>query len=114
MIVTKELQPITVDSYAIFETGGKQYQAIPGKTLAIEKIEGEAGFEIIFDKVFLRKQGAENVEIGQPYVATTIKASIIKQMRTPKVIAFRFKRRQKVRVKRGHRQQMTVIRIESI
>ena len=46
MIVNKELQPTTVESYAIFQTGGKQYQAIPGKTLAIEKIEGEAGWRI--------------------------------------------------------------------
>ena len=112
--MSKELQPTTVETYAIFQTGGKQYQAIPGKTLAIEKIEGEAGAEIIFDEVLLRKQGADAVEIGQPHVKTKIKASIIKQMKTPKVIAFRFKRRQKVRVKRGHRQQMTVIRIESI
>ena len=103
----------TFDRYAIFKTGGKQYQGIEGKTVAIEKIEGEAGKALVFDEVLLRKT-ASGIEIGQPHLATKVKASIVKQMRTPKVIAYRFRRRQKVRVKRGHRQNMTVIRIESI
>ena len=102
------------DKYAIFQTGGKQYQAIEGKTVAIEKIEGEAGEKIQFDEVLLRKLSADQVEIGAPYVATPVTASIIKQDKGPKLIAFRFKRRQKVRVKKGHRQLMTVVRIEAI
>ncbi len=106
--------PATVDRYAIFQTGGKQYQAIEGKTIAVELLEGQAGDILTFDEVLLRKEGANKVEIGQPYVANPIKASIVKHLKTPKVIAFRFKRRHKVRVKRGHRQDMTVIRIESI
>ena len=106
-------QQNTFDSYAIFETGGKQYQAVAGKTVAIEKIEGEAGAPLEFPNVLLRK-AAGTIQIGQPYLSLPIKASIIKQMKEPKVIAFRFKRRKKVRVKRGHRQMKTVIRIESI
>lgn len=103
----------TFDSYAIFETGGKQYQAVAGKTVAIEKVEGEAGASIEFPNVLLRKSAGQ-VQIGQPYLSSPIKASIVKQMKEPKVISFRFKRRKKVRVKRGHRQMKTVIRIESI
>jgi len=101
------------DRYAIFQTGGKQYQAIEGKTIAIEKIDGEAGAPLEFNEVLLRKTGENNIEVGQPFVKTTIKASIVKQMRGPKVIAFRFKRRKKVTVKKGHRQSITVIRVES-
>lgn len=104
----------TIDKYAIFQTGGKQYQAIEGKTLAIEKIEGETGDTLEFDQVLLRKLADDQVEIGQPYVDAKIKASIVKQTQGPKVIAFRFKRRKKVRVKRGHRQPLTVVRIEAI
>lgn len=104
----------TFDKFAIFQTGGKQYQALEGKTIAIEKIEGEPGTEIEFDKVLLRKLGENQVEIGQPYVEGTIKASIVKQMKGPKLVVFKFKRRKKVRVKKGHRQPLTVIRIESI
>lgn len=102
------------DKYAIFQTGGKQYQAIEGKTVAIEKIEGETGDKVQFDEVLLRKLSADHVEIGAPYVATPITASIVKQDKGPKLIAFRFKRRQKVRVKKGHRQLMTIVRIEKI
>lgn len=103
----------TFDRYAIFKTGGKQYQAIEGKTIAIEKIDGETGTKLEFSEVLLRKLG-ETVEIGKPFLKTKIVASIVKQDKGPKVIAFRFKRRKKVQVKKGHRQLMTIIRVETI
>ena len=99
--------------YAIIQTGGKQYQAVEGETIAIEKIEGEAGAKIEFKDVLLRKT-AEGVAIGKPHLETPVTASIVKQMRGPKLIVFKFKRRKKVRVKKGHRQSLTVIRIESV
>lgn len=105
---------ITVDKYAIFQTGGKQYQAIEGKTVAIEKLVGEAGDKVTFEEVLLRKLGEGQVEIGAPYVQTPITASIVKHDLGPKLIAFRFKRRHKVRVKKGHRQDLTIVRIDSI
>jgi large subunit ribosomal protein L21 len=104
----------TFDKYAIFKTGGKQYQAVEGKTVAIEKIEGEIGASVEFNEVLLRKTGEESVEIGTPFLNGPIKASIVRQAKSPKVIVFRFKRRKKSRVKRGHRQQFTVVRIETI
>ncbi|MGA9530614.1 MAG: 50S ribosomal protein L21 [Candidatus Babeliales bacterium] len=104
----------TYDRYAIFETGGKQYQAVEGKTVSIEKIEGEPGTELIFDKVLFRKNGEDSFEIGQSYLERPIKARIIKHTRDAKLTAFRFKRRHKVRVKRGHRQHKTVVRVEQI
>jgi len=104
----------TYDKYAIFKTGGKQYQAVEGKTIAIEKIEGNAGDTIEFSDVLFRKSGDGQYEIGKPRLEGSIKASIVKQAKGPKKIAFRFKRRQKVRVKQGHRQPITVVRIESI
>ena len=108
------MEKTTFDKYAIFQTGGKQYQALEGKTVAIEKIDGEAGTKLEFNEVLFRKTGDNAFEIGKPFLATGITASIVKQMKGPKVIAFRFKRRHKVRVKRGHRQPITVIRIEAI
>jgi large subunit ribosomal protein L21 len=107
--------PVTFERYAIFQTGGKQYQALEGKTLAIEKIEGEPGDKLEFKEVLIRKTGVGAVEIGKPYVIKAcIKAVIIKQMRDPKLTVFLFKRRKKVMRKKGHRQPRTVIRIESI
>jgi len=111
--VKPEEMPV-FEQYAIFQTGGKQYQAIPGKTIEIEKLEGDAGNLIEFSEVLLRKTGENKVEIGRPYVTTPIRASIVKHMRGPKVIAFKFKRRKKSRVKKGHRQSHTIVRIESI
>lgn len=102
------------DNYAIFQTGGKQYQAIPGKTVAVEKIEGEAGKKIEFSDVLLIRNPDGTIKVGNPFLETTIKASIIKQMKEPKVIVFKFKRRKKMRVKKGHRQPKTVVRIEAI
>ena len=99
--------------YAIIQTGGKQYQAVEGDTIAIEKIEGDAGTKIEFKDVLLRKT-AEGLEVGKPHLETPVKASIVKQMRGPKLIVFKFKRRKKVRVKKGHRQPLTVVRIESV
>lgn len=107
--------PVKIEErYAIIQTGGKQYQAIEGKTLAIEKIDGEVGSKLKFDEVLLRKLGIDNVEVGQPFLKTAVTASIVKQMQGPKVVVFKFKRRKKYRVKKGHRQPITVVRIESI
>lgn len=102
------------ERYAIFQTGGKQYQAIEGKTVAVEKLAGEAGDTVEFSDVLFRKLADGKFEIGQPTLTGAIKASIVKQTKDAKVIVFRFKRRKKSRVKKGHRQPKTVIRIESL
>jgi large subunit ribosomal protein L21 len=104
----------TTPRFAIFQTGGKQVQGIEGKTVAIEKIEGEPGTPLEFSEVLFRKTAEGEFEFGQPYLKTSVKASIVKQMKGPKLIVFKFKRRKQVRVKKGHRQPITVIRIESI
>jgi large subunit ribosomal protein L21 len=109
----RQVNPV-FETYAIIQTGGKQYQAIPGKTLAIEKIEGDTGALLQFSDVLFRKTGEGKFEFGQPYLKSPVKASIIKQTRGPKIVVFKFKRRKKYRLKRGHRQDVTVIRIEAI
>jgi len=101
------------EKYAIVQIGAHQYQAIEGKTVAVEKIEGQAGDTIKFDEVLLKKD-KESIEVGTPFVKTTVKATIVKQMKGPKIVILRFKRRKKSRVKKGHRQLLTVIRFESI
>jgi len=108
---SSNMETIVLDKYAIFQTGGKQYQAVEGKTISIEKIDGNPGDSVEFDQVLLRKLSDDNVEIGQPHLEGTIKASIVKHIKGPKLIVFKFKRSKKVRVKKGHRQPGTVIRI---
>lgn len=110
-----ELNIPSFKEYAIFKTGGKQYQAIPGKTVAVEKLEGEAGTKLEFKEVLFRKTSEGKLEVGQPFVKDAVlNVSIVKQMKGPKIVVFRHKRRKKYRVKHGHRQPMTVLRIESI
>lgn len=104
----------TFARYAIFQIGTNQYQGIEGKTIQVQKLEGEFGDMIEFNEVLLRKTSDEAIEIGQPFVGGVVKASIVKQMKGPKIIIYHFRRRKKSRVKNGHRQQLTVIRIEAI
>lgn len=102
------------ERYAIFQTGGKQYQALESKTISIEKLDAKEGEEVVFNDVLLRKLGADKIEVGQPYLKTPVKAVILKHSKGPKLIAFKFKRRKKYMRKQGHRQPSTIIRIQSI
>lgn len=104
----------THETYAIFQNGNRQYQAVVGKTVAIEKIEGKAGDTVEFSQVLFKKGDTGSFEVGTPFLKRPVKASIVKQMLDRKVIIFKFKRRKKSRVKKGHRQPITVIRIEAI
>ena len=99
--------------YAILQIGAHQYQAIEGKTVAIEKIDGQAGDSVKFDQVLVRKDN-DNIQIGTPFVKAEVKATIVKQTKGPKIVILRFKRRKKSRVKKRDRQPLTVIRFESI
>lgn len=110
----KKKEIASFDRYAIFQTGGKQYQALEGKTIGIEKLDAAEGEVVTFDQVLLRKTGENAVEIGQPYLSTPVTAVILKHSKGPKVIAFKFKRRKKYARKQGHRQPITVIRVQAI
>ena len=107
-------QITTYDKYSIFQRGLKQYQAVEGKTLAIDKIEGEPGAAIEFKEVLFRKLGDNNFEVGQPFLNGAVKAIIVKQMKGPKKVSLRFKRRKKVSVQKNSRAHLTVIRFETI
>lgn len=107
--------PEAEKEYAIFKTGGKQYQAVVGQTLAVEKIEGEDGSSVNFDEVLFVKKGDDNYEFGRPFIkGAAVKAKILKQTKGPKLVIFKFRRRKKSRVKNGHRQPLTVVRFEAI
>ena len=90
-----EQKPVipVIEKYAIFQTGGKQYQAIPGKTIAVEKLEGNAGDALEFTEVLFRKNGEDSFEFGTPFVrGAVLKVSIVKQMQGPKIIVFKRKK----------------------
>jgi len=100
--------------YAIVETGGKQYRVTAGQVLRVEKVPGNKGQEVVFEKVLFISNGKET-KIGKPYVeGAIVKGTIIKQGKAKKVIVFRFKRRKRYHKKRGHRQYFTAVKIDEI
>jgi len=113
-IPLKENSIISLERYAIIQTGGKQYFAVEGKTIAVEKLNGIAGEEVIFDEVLLKRKNSQQCEVGQPFVETPVKGVIVKQVRGKKIVVFKFKRRKKQRTKKGHRQYYTIVRINNI
>ena len=95
---------------AIIRTGGKQYTVAAEDTLTLEKIEGEAGAKVEFTDVLMVGD-----KVGTPTVAgAKVVASIVKQARGPHLIVFKKRRRQNSRRKNGHRQDLTVVKIEQI
>ena len=100
--------------YAVIRTGGKQYKVAPEDVLQIEKIEGAAGDAVSFSDV-LMVAGEGGPTFGAPLVSgAAVSAEVVEQGRGPKVIIFKKKRRQNYRRKRGHRQELTTVRILEI
>lgn len=100
--------------YAVIRTGGKQYKVAPKDVLQIEKIEGAAGDPVNFSDV-LMVAGEDGPTVGAPLVSgAAVSAEVVEQGRGPKVIIFKKKRRQNYRRKRGHRQELTTVRILEI
>ena len=100
--------------YAVIQTGGKQYRVEPGRTLRVEKLEGEAGSQISFDNVLLVANG-DTINVGAPTVAgAKVTGEILEQGRDKKVIVFHLRRRKAYRRKNGHRQAFTAVKITAI
>jgi large subunit ribosomal protein L21 len=100
--------------YAVVNSGGKQYKVQEGEIFRVEKISGDIGSTVTFDKVLLFSDG-ENLKIGQPVLDDIkVQGSIVEQNKAKKIIVFKFKRRKRYRRKQGHRQPYTAIRIDSI
>jgi len=100
--------------YAVIETGGKQYRVEVGTELQVELLDVEPGNTITLDRVLLVADGDE-ASIGQPLVANAaVSAEVLRQARGDKVIAFKYRPKARRRVKHGHRQELTVLRISDI
>lgn len=101
-------------AYAIVETGGKQLWAEPGRFYDVEKLDGEADDIVELSNVLL-VQNDGDISVGQPYVkGAVVKARVMFQRRGPKVIVYKMKPKKKTRRKKGHRQDLTRLMIESI
>ncbi|MBW1820231.1 MAG: 50S ribosomal protein L21 [Deltaproteobacteria bacterium] len=100
--------------YAIVDSGGKQYKVQEGEILRVEKLAGEVGDDVSFDKILMFSDD-ENVNIGTPLLEdVAVSGHIVEQGKAKKIIVFKYKRRKRYRRKRGHRQQFTAVKIDSI
>ncbi len=101
--------------YAVIKTGGKQYRVAADDKLAIEKVAGDTGSEVVFTEVLMLGKESGEAMIGTPAVAgAKVVAEVVEQGRAAKVIAFKKRRRKNSRRKRGHRQHQTVVHIKEI
>ena len=100
--------------YAVIKTGGKQYRVAANDTLRVEKIAGDKGATVEFNDV-LMVGGDGAAKIGTPLVSgAKVTAEVVEQGRADKVIAFKKLRRKNSRRKRGHRQELTTVKIMNI
>jgi large subunit ribosomal protein L21 len=100
--------------YAVVNTGGKQYKVQQGEVLRVEKIPGDVGSPVTFDRVLMFSDG-ENVNIGQPVLDNVaVEGHIVEQGKAKKIIVFKYKKRKRYRRTQGHRQTFTAVQIDSI
>jgi large subunit ribosomal protein L21 len=99
--------------FAVIKTGGKQYRVAEKDVITIDKVKGDPGDLVEFAEVLIL--GGDNVLVGTPTVAgASVAGEMVEQTRDAKVIAFKKRRRKNSRRKRGHRQELSVIRITEI
>jgi len=103
--------------YAVFESGGKQHRVQPGDILRLEKLEGEVGTAVKFDRVLMTAKPGENSEItlGKPLLSgASVQGEIVGQGRGDKILIIKMKRRKQYRRTQGHRQFLTEVLVTSV
>lgn len=99
--------------FAVIKTGGKQYSVAAENTITVMSLAGEPGDKITFGEVLML--GGDDPKFGAPFVSgASVTGEIVSQDRGPKVIAFKKRRRQNSKRKRGHRQDLTTVKILDI
>ena len=100
--------------FAVLKTGGKQYKVAKDDVIRVERLPGEAGQQIVFDQVLMVGEGA-SATAGAPLVAgASVAATLLEQGQGDKVVVFKKRRRHNYRRKRGHRQLLSILRIDEI
>ena len=100
--------------FAIIEDGGRQYRAVEGDTVEVDLYDAEIGEQIDLDRVLLISDG-EEVIVGTPYIeGARVETTVVSKVKGPKIIVFKYKPKQRYRVKTGHRQKYIRLKIDSI
>ena len=99
--------------YAVIATGGKQYKVSEGDVIRVEKLGVEAGETYTFNQVLL--VSGDEMKIGAPFVENaTVEVDVIDNIKSKKVIVYKYKRKTGYHKKKGHRQQLTAVKITKI
>ena len=100
--------------YAVFASGGKQFKVQEQDVVTMERVAGDAGTKVTFTEVLAVGEGAD-LKLGTPFVkGAKVEGEIVEQFRGAKLIAFKMKRRKGYRRRKGHRQELTKVKITSI
>ena len=100
--------------YAVIETGGKQYKVQVGDTVDVELLDVNVGDKVALNRVLLIADG-ENIQVGRPVLDNAVvSATVVQEIRGPKVIIFRYRAKERFRHKTGHRQDYTRLHIDQI
>jgi len=100
--------------FAIIESGGKQYRAVEGRTIEVDRLPVETGTQYSIERVLLIADG-DDVMIGTPTVdGIEVKVTVVDHFKGPKLISFKYRPKKRIRVKGGHRQQYTRLMVDSI
>ncbi len=100
--------------YAIVESGGKQYTAVESSTIEVDLLPVEAGQQVTLESVLLFVDG-EHVVVGAPMVkGAKVKTTVVGHEKGPKLVIFKYRPKKRIRVKTGHRQQYTRLKVDSI
>jgi len=100
--------------YAVIETGGKQYRVSPGETVDVEKLPGEVGAEVEFEKVLAVSKEPGQMLTGSELGQAKVKGAIASHGRGGKVLVFKFKRKKQYKRTIGHRQDYTRVKVSEI
>ncbi len=100
--------------YAIIESGGKQYRAVEGATIEVDRLQLEAGDQLPLEAVLLISEDGQ-ISVGTPLIqGARVSTTVVDHVKGPKLIVFKYRPKKHYRVKTGHRQQYTRLRVDKI
>ena len=100
--------------YAVIRSGGKQYRAVPGEKIRVERLEGEVGGKVTFDKIVAVRTDEKKIVAGAGIAKATVTGKIVAHDRGPKLKVMKFKKTRQYKILRGHRQNYTTVEISDI
>ena len=100
--------------FAIVESGGKQYRAVEGRTIEVDRLPVDAGKKFDFERVLLMADG-DDVLVGTPTIGDIlVKVTVVDHIKGPKIDRFKYRPKKRIRVRGGHRQQFTRLLVDFI